>query len=730
MSRLLIVSSRLPVTARVDGNRVTVEPSPGGLATGLRGLHERSDSIWIGWPGNLPRLYAKRRADVDARLRELRILPVYLSEREVKGFYEDTANGVLWPLFHYLVGELPLNPQGWETYRAVNEKIAAKVAEHHRPGDIVWVHDYQLLLVPGMLRRRLPEARIGFFLHIPFPSSEVFAMLPWREEILEGLLGADLIGMHTPGYLRHFATSLTRMLGIDVDIDCVRYMGREVTLGVFPMGIDTAAWLAHAADPEIEKRAEEIRREAGGRKIILGMDRLDYTKGILQRLLAVERLLENEPSLRDRFRFIQVTVPSRENVESYANLRHRIDELVGRINGRFATASVEPIHRLHRSLPEVEVAALYRAADVMLVTPLRDGMNLVAKEFVASRADMDGVLILSEFAGVASELGEALHVNPYDADRVAGRILEALAMPESARRYRMRALRMQVLAHDVRRWAASFIGALEEATAKRVPVCDLSSPSESRRLIHVLRRSRLLVLILDYDGTLIPFARTPEKVAPDRALIGLLSSLASRPGTRVHVVTGRSRRSMERWLGRLPIGIHAEHGLWSRLPGENEWRQLRPVVPEWLDKVRSLMEDFTASTRGAFIDEKTASIVWDYRMATAGFVADDDFGDFQARELRVLLSDLLSNEPVEVLAGNNFVEVRQAGIHKGLAVPLVLAEGPGVVLAVGDDETDEDLFASLPDGALTVHVGEEPTKAKYRIGDPEGVRLLLSAIVE
>jgi trehalose 6-phosphate synthase/phosphatase len=667
---------------------------------------------------------------VEKRLRDLRIVPVYLSEQEVKGFYEDAANGMLWPLFHYLVSELPLNSQAWDTYRAVNEKIAAKVAEHYRPGDIVWIQDYQLLLVPSMLRRRIPEARIGFFLHIPFPSSEVFAILPWRKEILEGLLGADLIGMHTPGYLRHFATSLRRVLGIDVDVDCARYMGREVMLGVFPMGIDTAAWSAHAADPEIEKRAEEIRREAGGRKIILGMDRLDYTKGILQRLLAVERLLENEPSLRDQFRFIQVTVPSREKVEAYADLRHRIDELVGRINGRFATASAVPIHRLHRSLPEVEVGALYRAADVMLVTPLRDGMNLVAKEFVATRADTDGVLILSEFAGVASELGEALHVNPYDADRVAERIREALAMPESVRRYRMRALRMQVLAHDVRRWAANFIGALEKSTAKRAPVCDLSSSSESQRLVHVLRRSRLLVLILDYDGTLIPFTKTPEKAAPDKALKELLGNLASRPGTRVHVVTGRSRRSMEKWLGRLPIGIHAEHGLWSRLPGENGWRQLRPVSPEWLDKVRSLMEHFTASTHGTFIDEKTASIVWDYRMATADFMADDDFGEFQARELRVLLSDLLSNEPVEVLSGDKFVEVRQLGIHKGHAVPLMLAAGPGVVLAVGDDGTDEDLFASLPDGALTVHVGDGSTKAKYRIGNPDEVRLLLSAIVE
>ena len=730
MSRILIVSNRLPVTAKLEGERVVVDPSSGGLATGLRGLHERSDGLWIGWPGELPRLSAKRRRCLEQKLTDSRLIPVFLDDHEVKGFYQDIANGVLWPLFSYILAELPLDTPSWETYRAVNEKIAEAVAEHWSPGDLVWVHDYHLMLVPRMLRERLPDAQIGFFLHIPFPSSEIIRMLPWREEILDGLLGSDLIGLHTPSYLRHLSASLRGIMGLDVDVDQVRYAGREVRLGVFPMGVDAGTWAARGHGPEVLRRADQIREEAGGRRIILGIDRLDYTKGILRRLLAIERLLEGEPALRDKVRFIQVTVPSREKVESYGRLRRRIDEAVGRINGRFATPGAVPIHRLHQSLPEGEIAALYRAADVMLVTPLRDGMNLIAKEFVATRTDGDGVLVLSEFAGAAAELGDALRVNPYHIDRVTERIVEALTMPKAARRRRMAAMRQHVHVNDVQHWSTAFIGALERAAAQRRPSNGLSSPSEMERLVSVLRGSRLLVLILNYEGTLVPFARRPEQAAPDDDLIDLLDGLASRPGTRVHIVTGGSRHSMERWLGGLPIAIHAEHGLWTRPAGDRKWRVLRSVEVEWLGKVRSIMEQFVASTRGSFIDQKAASIVWDYRQVASGSTADSDFGESQAKELRVLLGELLDKASAEVIGRHRFVEVRSMGVNKGMVAPLALAEGPAVVLAIGDDDTDEDLFAALPEEALTVRVGEGLTRAKYRLSDLHEVRRMLRALLD
>jgi trehalose 6-phosphate synthase/phosphatase len=730
MSRILIVSNRLPVTAKLEDGRVTVEPSPGGLATGLRGVHDRTEGLWIGWPGELPRLSAKRRRCLEEKLSELRVAPVYLTDREVKGFYEDIANGVLWPLFSYILAELPLDVKHWDIYRAVNEKIADAVVEHHRPGDLIWVHDYHLMLVPQMLRRRLPDARIGFFLHIPFPSSEIFSMLPWREEILDGLLGADLIGVHTSSYMRHLAASLRGIMGLDVDVERVCYQGREVQLGVFPMGVDARAWSIRGNSPEVLARAKQIKEDAGSRKIIVGIDRLDYTKGLLRRLLAVERVLEREPALREEIRLIQVTVPSREKVESYGNLRRRIDELVGRINGKYATPGTVPIHRLHQSLPATEVAALYRAADVMLVTPLRDGMNLVAKEFVATRSDEDGVLVLSEFAGAAAELGEALRVNPYDIDRVADRIREALAMPKPERRRRMRALRHQVASNNVRRWSEAFIGALEQATAERKPANGFSSPSEVRRLVRVLRKSRLLVLVLNYDGTLVPLGDGAEQSAPDPDLTELLTMLASRPGWRVHVVSGRSRDTMERWFGQLPIGIHAEHGLWSRLQGDDEWRLLRAMDTGWLDKVRPIMERFVSNTRGSRIEQRTASIVWDHRSVEPGSAMDGDFGESQSRELRVLLGEILDRAPADVIAGHKSVEVRPMGINKGQVAPLVLAEGPAVVLVIGDDDTDEDLFAALPEEALTVRVGQGISRAKYRLSNPSQVRRILRELLD
>jgi trehalose 6-phosphate synthase/phosphatase len=729
--RLLLVSNRLPVTANVDAAGVRVEPSSGGLATGMRGLHERMESLWIGWPGELPKLRAKRRAELDAQLEELRCVPVHLSRTEIRRFYDDVSNGVLWPLFHYLIDQIPPEARGWETYRAVNEKFADAVAEQYQPGDLIWVHDFQLTLLPRMLRERLPDANIGFFLHIPFPSSEVFSVLPWREEILEGLLGADLLGFHTPPYLRHFATSLRRVLGMDVDVDRVLCQGREVRLGVFPMGIDALGWEQRALSPEVLARVEEIRGDEQGRQILLSIDRLDYTKGIGRRLLAIERMFELDPSLREKVRYIQLTVPSREKVAPYQEFRKRTDELVGRINSNLATAAWVPVHNLHRSLSEDEVAALYRAADVMLVTPLRDGMNLVAKEFVATRTDRDGVLVLSEFAGAASELGEALHVNPYDIDKMAGRIREALLMPVMERRSRMRALRLRVMSHDAERWAESFVDAMQ-AIQRRLDTQVVVPVEETFSLAHRLGRERRLMLILDYDGTLQPFAPVPEAAQPDGELIELLQALAAREHTAVHVVSGRSRQSIERWLGALPIGLHAEHGLWSRMRPDEPWTLLRPVQAGLKEKVRPMLEHFTSTTRGSFIEEKTASIAWHYRLADAEFSDENDFGEQQAKELRLLLAEVLSNEPVQVLSGSKVVEVRPMGVNKGAVVPLLLAAGglQARILAIGDDRTDEDLFAALPASGICIRVGDGPTVARYRLSDPHEVRAFLRALLE
>jgi trehalose 6-phosphate synthase/phosphatase len=457
--RIIIVSNRLPVTVTVEEGRVAIERSSGGLATGLAGPHERSNTLWIGWPGDIQGMHGERRRRIHERLAELRAAPVHLTPHEVDVFYERISNGVLWPICHDRLDRLPLRIDGWYVYESANVKFADAVVEHWRPGDIIWVHDYQLLRLPALLRERLPEARIGFFLHVPFPNPEIFFTLPVRRWLVEGMMGADLVAFHTRRYRGHFSATLRRLFGLELDSDgAVEWNDRLVRTAWFPMGVDAAQFSEDASSREVT--AEVHAFKPPGCRLLLGVDRLDYSKGIPRRLLAFERLLTAHPEWRGRVRLVQVAVPSRGSVGAYRQFREEVEGIVGRINGAFASPTWSPIHYLYRSVPRTTLLALYRAADVMLVTPLRDGMNLVAKEFAATRSDEDGVLLLSEFAGAADELTDALLVNPYDVDGMCTAMQTALTMAGPDRRRRMRALRARVFANDVHHWVRSFLDAL------------------------------------------------------------------------------------------------------------------------------------------------------------------------------------------------------------------------------------------------------------------------------
>lgn len=727
MPRILIVANRLPVTVRPTESGVEVHRSSGGLATGLLRPHEQSGGLWIGWSGATEELTSKQQAELDRQLADMRLVAVPLTGEQVTRYYEGFSNGVLWPLFHYLLDQVPLHARDWQPYVEVNERFAEVVAQHYQAGDMVWVHDYQLLLLPEMLRRRLPDARIGFFLHIPFPSEELFRTLPERDRLLRGLLGADLVGFHTPAYLRHFAVSLTQILGLAVEIDRVQIADREARLGVFPMGIDAETFSALAEDAAVQAEAKALRGD-GSLKLLVGIDRLDYTKGIPRRLLAYEKMLQTHPELRERVRLVQVAVPSRTGVEAYQEFRSLVDGLVGRINGDFGTPRWVPVHYIYRGLAEPELVALYRAADVMLVTPLRDGMNLVAKEFVASRTDGDGVLVLSEFAGASWELPEAIQVNPYDIEGTAESYYRALLMGPDERRNRLGPLRARVQAYDVHRWAATFLEQLETITG-RTPAT--GRPHGGAAAARQALRSRLgeaeeLLALLDYDGTLVPFTATPELARPDPALIDLLGALASRPHTEVHVVSGRGRETLEQWLGALPVVLHAEHGFWSRGTNGSGWTPIAELTGEWREPALAILRDFTARTPGSLIEAKAVALAWHYRMA------DQESGARRANELRLHLTQLLSNQPVEILAGHKVVEIRPYGVHKGRIVPPLSPEKLAVttVLAMGDDRTDEDLFAAVPPEAITIKVGPGATQARFRLDGVPAARALLHSLVE
>jgi trehalose 6-phosphate synthase/phosphatase len=726
VSRLLIVSNRLPVTVhRGAGGGVIVEKSPGGLATGLKGPHERHDGLWIGWPGDVSLFTPAERETVDAQLSAAHTVPIHLSPDEINRYYEGFSNGTLWPIFHYLLDRVPMDDGDWSMYEKINIKFADRIAEVYRDGDLVWVHDYQLLLVPALLRQRIPHARIGFFLHIPFPSSEIFRLLPQRERLLEGMLGADLIGFHTLDYLRHFGTALLRLLGVETDVDEIHYRGRSIRLGAFPMGVDAQAFDALGADPEVIAELAALREQSPGRRLLLGIDRLDYTKGIRRRLAAFERLLQNHPEHRGTVQLVQVAVPTRTAVEAYRDFRRSVDEIVGHLNGAFATASWTPVHYLYRSLSDKSVAALYRAADVMLVTPIRDGMNLVAKEFVASRSQEDGVLVLSEFAGAASELGEALQINPYNVEHVARAMHQALTMPPDEQRARMVAMRERVFTHTAQAWADSFTAALSiqsEKQSARVP--DVAPARVVEGLLTELRTAQARVLLLDYDGTLVPVAPTPELAAPDEDVRDLLRALAAQAGTRVEIVTGRPRDVIAAWLGDLPVGLHAEHALWRRAV-RGEWESRIPVLADWKPRLRPILESFTARTPGSFIEEKSAALAWHYRLANR------EFGALQAKELRLHLSEVLSHTPVEVLLGDKVVEVRLFGVNKGMVVPELVRQQPGAALvAMGNDRTDDDLFkATKAAGGITINVGPYWTSAEYRLPTVAAARAFLRGLL-
>src|SRR5688572_18085072 len=467
--RIVVVSNRLPVTLKRVGEHWQTRKTAGGLATAMKPVLQQSNGLWIGWSGEASGTSdERRRSIIDGWSRQYGYFGVDLDSETAHGFYEGIANQALWPLFHHFPSQLRFEPADWTAYIKANEVFRDEILKHLRPNDLVWIHDYHFLLLPEMLREAAPEISIGFFLHVPFPSSSVFRILPKREQILRGMLGADYLAFHTHRYLQHFRTSIMRLLGLNSQMDRVEVDRRTVRLDALPIGIAPDEFNdLLVKNEETKSQLVELKRRFSYRKIILGVDRLDYTKGIPERLRAYRRFLRNSPEWHGKVVLIQVAVPSREQVPKYGRLRKEVDELIGQINGDWSTPDWSPIVYLRRSVPQSELAALYASADVALVTPLRDGLNLVAKEYVACKSSGNGVLILSEFAGAAAEMGEALMVNPYDEEGLSAAIGRALSFPEAERRDRMMALYRRVHKNDVFAWGNRFIEHLEAAGQAR-----------------------------------------------------------------------------------------------------------------------------------------------------------------------------------------------------------------------------------------------------------------------
>ena len=459
LADFVVVANRLPVQQTASGDGEQWRPSPGGLASALTSVLQSRNGLWIGWTG------ATQSADAPAQYEGIRLRAVAISPEEYEAFYLGFSNATLWPLYHDAIRAPTFHRTWWRTYQEINRRYAGAAAESVAPGGTVWIHDYQLQLVPDMLRRLRPDVRIGFFLHIPFPPSELFMQLPWRREIITGLLGADLIGLQVPHAASNFSRTARRLVGATGTDSVLEYDGRRIRVGAFPITVDTNQIISRSREAAIRDRAREIRRDLGDPEVmLLGVDRLDYTKGIQQRLSAITEMYADGQLRAAVHVIVQVAVPSRESDAHYDLERHNLEQVVSAMNGDYGQVGSPVIHYLHQNLAFDELLALYLAADVMLVTPFRDGMNLVAKEYVASRTDGSGRLVLSEFAGAAAELRGAFMVNPHDLDGIKEAISLALKAGPKEAKARMMRMRRKVLRHDVAHWAQSFLAALQQGS--------------------------------------------------------------------------------------------------------------------------------------------------------------------------------------------------------------------------------------------------------------------------
>jgi trehalose 6-phosphate synthase/phosphatase len=720
--RLILISNRLPFQLTEKGGKVHLRQSDGGLVTALKGYFELSgiedfsEKIWLGSADFSEKRWTRyntQRKSED----NFHIEPIFIESKVYNPYYNGFCNATLWPLFHYFPSFVVYNQAYFEMYEKVNELFAAALMNIYQPGDTIWIHDYQLFLLPGMVRELIPEARIGFFLHIPFPSFEIFRLLhrPWKEKIIRGMLGADLIGFHIHEYVQHFLKTVRMVIGVDHHFRVITYMNRLVKAEMFPLGIDFARFNGTSQLPDVIDKKDMIITNLPDKKIIFSVDRLDYTKGVTHRLSGFERFLELHPEWKNNIVFVLVIVPSRQIISKYNERRKLIEEQVGGINGRFSTLSWQPIIYRYNNLPFDELCALYLAADVALITPLRDGMNLVAKEYVASCADQKGVLILSELAGAAAELGESIQVNPLDKEELAHALQQALIMPEEEQRSRLILMQERLKSYDVVNWVHDYLTQLQDVKRQQAEEENKFLTAQGRAaIVEAFRHAKTRNLLLDYDGTLVPFTRYPRQAVPDRNLIRLLATLNTDPNTTLTIISGRDTSTLGEWFSSLSINLIAEHGA-SIKKQSDDWMH-ETLDQTWKVVIRPTLDLFVVRCPGSFVEEKSHTLAWHYRNV------DDDLGFIRSRELLDNLFHLIRNGQLQVIDGNKVIEIRVAGIDKGVAARKLVDETAAeFVLAIGDDKTDEDMFRALADKAITIKVGAGHSTAKYFLANQQDV---------
>jgi trehalose 6-phosphate synthase/phosphatase len=727
--RLFIVANRLPVN--VD-EETGIKPSSGGLATAIKSYlnHTGTEQVftstyWIGVPGCSPETWGEASKELPESSYEF--MPVFVEPKAYDAYYNEFSNSVLWPLFHYFPSYVEYDMESFEHYMKVNEVFLESLMKEARETDVVWIHDYHLLPLSSMLREAIPGITIGFFLHIPFPSFELMRLLPknWQTALVGGMLGADLIGFHTVDYATHFLQTVQNVFGLENDLYTIRYNNRLVKVDVFPISIDYAQFNSAYDLPEVEEQRAVLKESFADKKVIFSVDRLDYTKGISNRIKGFEYFLQENPDFHNKVVFVMVIVPSRDNISKYAERKKLIDEAISDMNSRIGNIQWQPVIYQYNSLSFEKMIALYTASDLALITPLRDGMNLVAKEFVASRKDKRGVLVISEMAGAARELTDGLIINPNDIKEIAEKIKEGLEMNEAEQQERMETMQRRIAAYDVVAWAADFLSQLEEVRKKQqefqVRILDNNI---KRRLFDAYRQANHRLILLDYDGTLVPFASHPGDAKPGEHLIDLLRNLSSVEGNEVVIISGRNADWLEQQLGDLSLWMIAEHGAKVKLK-DGTWTKEVSRSDEWKQQIDKIMQNYVRRCAHTFVEEKEFTLVWHYRNA------NPEQGKIRSIELFNELNEHSKSLDLQVLMGNKIVEVRTQGIGKHIAIKKILLNSTyDFIIALGDDRTDEDMFELLADreNCYTIKVGNQASYAKYNLINQQKVIGLLEEI--
>ncbi len=726
MASVTIVSNRLPISVKKVGGKLKFYPSSGGLATGLASYTEDSNNKWVGWPGIVSdELTDSEKERISSELANSNCYPVFLTQKEIEDFYNGYSNSILWPFFHNM--PVTLNDQNklWNAYRKVNQLFAETVLSLSNPESTVWVHDYQLMLVPEILRQERPYDLVGFFLHIPFPGAGSFKELPHGKSLLKGVLGSDLIGFHTDGYVQDFLDCCELSHVGKRSIGGVQVDDRVVKITDFPLGIDYTKFSRAGKSDTVKNLVKKLRKKYGRRrKIILTVDRLDPTKGLVERLLAYKELLATNKKLRKKVVMVMLAIPSRTDIKAYRNLKKDVERLVDEINDTYGKRAWQPVHYMYQTVPFDELAAMYRMADVAFIAPIKDGMNLVAKEYIASQSDMQGVLILSETAGAARELTDALLVNPMRPKSMVEGLTGAITMSPKELKQRAKVMRHKLATNTIHHWKRAFMGELESSHIHMHERTKYLAKGTLDRMLIDFKKANNPTLLIDYDGVLVKYYDNPSDAVPKTHTISLLKKLSKVTAGGVMVISGRSKKDIEKWLGAIPITLVAEHGALIRKNKQKTWVKITKVSPTWKGILKPVLQKYADKTPGAFVEEKECSLVWHYRNSPPYYAQK------YMTVLRRVLNPILNEMGLKIYRGNMILEIKSPYANKGAVTEQWIRPKHDFILAIGDDYTDEDIFAVLPESAYSVKVGRGKTLARYRVNNVDEVHKVLEKLVQ